>query len=155
MAEQKLDLFNLIVIRKQVQLEVDRLRQGEELKKEAKSKSSWFSGWFSGAKKEEDDTSELQLSIQKAMTPEEKRKLYSAIGYEDNMVPLELPDYYEAIHMKFTLKALEVGLYDDSDICRKYGAGSVDWHSLQTLMLIKLNMTTCTIKQRPAASAIR
>ncbi|XP_023292594.2 vacuolar protein sorting-associated protein 13 [Lucilia cuprina] len=153
-AEQKLDLFNLILIRKRVQLEVDRLRQGEELKKEAIAKSSWFGGWFGRGKKNEDERSDLEISIQAAMTPEEKRKLHQAIGYEDNMAPLELPEHYEAIHMKFTLKALEIGLYDDSELCKTYGRGSVDWHSLQTLMLIKLNMTTCTVKQRPAASAI-
>lgn len=156
LAEQKLDLFNLILIRKRVQLEVDRLRQGEELKKEAVAKSSWFGGWFSRGKKNEDEHSDLEISIQAAMTPEEKRKLHQAIGYEDNMAPLELPEHYEALHMKFTLKALEIGLYDDSELVKTQGRGtSVDYHSLQTLMLIKLNMTTCTVKQRPAASAIK
>lgn len=152
-AEQKLDLFNLILIRKRVQLEVDRLRQGEE--KEQNCSKSWFSGWFGGGKKNDNDSTDIEKSIQAAMTPEEKRKLHKAIGYEDNMAPLQLPEEYEAVHMTFILKALEIGLYDDSDYCKKYGRGSVDWQSLQTLMLVKLNMTTCTIKQRPAASALK
>lgn len=153
-AEQKLDLFNLILIRKRIQLEVDRLRQEEETKKGSDSKSTWFGGWF-GRGKKEDDRTVLEMSIQAAMTPEEKKKLHKAIGYEDNMAPLELPEHYEAVHMKFTLEALEIGLYDDSEYCKTYGRGSFDLKSLQTLMLLKLNMTTCSVKQRPAASALK
>lgn len=153
-AEQKLDLFNLILIRKRIQLEVDRLRQEEETKKESGSKSAWFGGWFGRGKKEEERT-DIEKSIQAAMTPEEKKKLHKAIGYEDNMAPLELPEHYEAVHMRFTLKALEIGLYDDSKYGKTYDHGASDWHSLQTLMLVKLNMTTCTVKQRPAASALK
>lgn len=153
-AEQKLDLFNLILIRKRVQLEVDRLKQGDE-SKDQKCGKSWFSGWFGGGKKNVNESSDIEKSIQAAMTPEEKQKLHKAIGYEDNMAPLELPEEYEAVHMKFTLKALEIGLYDDSEFCKKHGKGPVDLHSLQTLMIVKLNMTTCTVKQRPAASALK
>lgn len=154
LAEQKLDLFNLILIRKRVQLEVDRVRQDVEAKKGATKQASWFGGWFSGGNKnEKDDHPDLASSIQAAMTPEEKRKLHKAIGYEDNMAPLQLPEHYEAVHMKFSLQSFEIGLYKDE--CKNDISKSVDWHSWQTLMLLKLNMMTCTVKQRPAASAIR
>ncbi|XP_058986884.1 intermembrane lipid transfer protein Vps13 [Musca domestica] len=150
LAEQKLDLFNLMLIRKRIQLEVDRVRQSEETKKENTKKAGWFGGWFGGGKKNDDDEQvDLVSSIQAAMTPEEKKKLHKAIGYEDNMAPLQLPEHYEAVHMKFTLGAFEIGLYDDSE-----GPGAVDYHSLQTIMLLKLNTTTCTVKQRPGANAI-
>lgn len=151
LAEQKLDLFNLMLIRKRIQLEVDRVKQSEETKKENTKKAGWFGGWFGGGKKDDnDDQVDLVSSIQAAMTPEEKKKLHKAIGYEDNMAPLQLPDYYEAVHMKFTLNSFEIGLYDDSD-----GPAAVDYHSLQTIMLLKLNTTTCVVKQRPGANAIR
>lgn len=156
LAEQKLDLFNLMLIRKRIQLEVDRVRQEVETKKETTKKAGWFGGWFGGGggnKNADDDNPDLASSIQAAMTPEEKMKLHKAIGYEDNMAPLQLPEHYEAVHMKFTLQSFEIGLYDDE--YKKYGSESVDWHTLKTLMLLKLNMTTCTVKQRPAANAIR
>ncbi|XP_059226468.1 intermembrane lipid transfer protein Vps13 [Stomoxys calcitrans] len=151
LAEQKLDLFNLMLIRKRIQLEVDRVRQSEETKKENTKKAGWFGGWFGGGGKKDDNDDQVDLvsSIQAAMTPEEKKKLHKAIGYEDNMAPLQLPEHYEAVHMKFTLSSFEIGLYDDS-----VGPGAMDYHSYQTIMLLKLNTTTCVVKQRPGANAL-
>lgn len=50
----------------------------------------WLSSWWGGGKKEEKEakgtTQEIAEKFSEAMTPEEKEKLYSAIGYSENMV---------------------------------------------------------------------
>lgn len=56
MLEQKLDLFNLVLIRKRVQIEVDKIRKDEESKQS--QKSGWFGGWFGGGRKTEDGESD-------------------------------------------------------------------------------------------------
>lgn len=48
MCEEKLDLFNLVLIRNRVGLEVDRIKLKEE---EEQKNKGWFGGWFGGAKK--------------------------------------------------------------------------------------------------------
>lgn len=46
--EERLDLFNLLLIRNRVDLEVEK--SGILLKQQEEKKGSWFSGWWSGNK---------------------------------------------------------------------------------------------------------
>lgn len=48
--EEKLDLFNLLLIRNRVDLEVEK---SGILRKQEEAKSSWFSGWWGGGKSNE------------------------------------------------------------------------------------------------------
>lgn len=48
MCEARLDLFNLVLIRNRVGLEVDRIKLKEE---EEQKNKGWFGGWFGGGKK--------------------------------------------------------------------------------------------------------
>lgn len=52
--EERLDLFNLILIRQRVDLEVEKSGKRH---KEEKEKGGWFGGWWSGNKKDEDSES--------------------------------------------------------------------------------------------------
>lgn len=86
------------------------------------------------------------------MTPDEKSKLYEAIGYQEGTPPPDMPVQYEAIKMQFKLLALEVGLYDDSGVV---GRESFTLEQLKTLMLLNFSMTTCNLTQRPGGNALR
>ncbi|KAF4791630.1 vacuolar protein sorting 13 C [Turdus rufiventris] len=94
--ERKLDVFNTILARQQAQVET--IRSGQKLLKkksaEAEKKSG---GWFGGfwrkreARIKEDEESPVPESIDELMTPEEKAKLFTAIGYSDSTHDLSLP----------------------------------------------------------------
>ncbi|XP_067630378.1 intermembrane lipid transfer protein Vps13 [Eurosta solidaginis] len=147
--EQKLDLFNLVLIRKRVQIEIDKIRKDEETRQ---SQKSWFGGWFGGGQKTEGgETNDIVKKFEAAMTADEKAKLYEAIGYQEGTPPPTMPVEYEAIKMKFKLLALEVGLYDD---CAVVGKQSFHSSELKTLMLLNFSMTTCNITQRPGGNAL-
>ena len=88
--EKKIDVFNLTWIRRDAEIKAQK-------KKEEQPKG-WFSGvssWWGGAKPQNDpgwniilskkNTSNvflIELDVQKMMSPEEKKKLFDAIGYE-------------------------------------------------------------------------
>lgn len=56
--EERLDLFNLLLIRNQVDLEVEK--SGILQKKETKQ-SSWFSGWWGGSKSDDNGGSDKDI----------------------------------------------------------------------------------------------
>lgn len=88
------------------------------------------------------------------MTPEEKAKMYKAIGYEENAKPGDVPESYVAMKMNFKLIALEIGLYQElREVDLKQGS-SFDYFNLPSIILLKFSMATASITQRPAAEAI-
>ncbi|GAB1294389.1 Vacuolar protein sorting-associated protein 13C [Apodemus speciosus] len=91
--EKSLDVFNIILVRQQAQVEV--IHSGQKLRKksaEAGEKRGWFSGfWGKKESKKRDDESSVPETIDDLMTPEEKDKLFTAIGYSENTYNLALP----------------------------------------------------------------
>ncbi|EDW46782.1 GM20964 [Drosophila sechellia] len=147
--ETELDVFNLLLIRQRVNIEIAKQREAVP-----EQKSGWFSGWGwgGGAKKDDQTTSQkLVEKFEAAMTSEEKEKMYRAIGYQENAKPTDLPESYEAIRMNFKLIALEVGLYKDES---NSSAAKKDIRDLPSLVLLNFSMATALITQRPAAEAI-
>ncbi|KMY92020.1 vacuolar protein sorting-associated protein 13 [Drosophila simulans] len=147
--ETELDVFNLLLIRQRVNIEIAKQREAVP-----EQKSGWFSGWGwgGGAKKDDQTTSQkLVEKFEAAMTSEEKEKMYRAIGYQENAKPTDLPESYEAIRMNFKLIALEVGLYKDES---NSSASTKDFRDLPSLVLLNFSMATALITQRPAAEAI-
>lgn len=59
--EKKLDLFNIVLIRKRIELEVDRLEQQQ---KQAQPKG-WFSSWWSRSTQEDNDNLSQSAAIRK------------------------------------------------------------------------------------------
>ncbi|XP_017019677.1 intermembrane lipid transfer protein Vps13-like [Drosophila kikkawai] len=141
--EQKIDIFNLLLIRERVNIEIEKQREAMP-----KQKAGWFSGWGGGSKTQ---GQKLVEKFEAAMTSEEKAKMYTAIGYEKNMVPTDMPERYEAIKMKFKLVALEVGLYKEEP--RAHGEFR-EYKDLPSLVLLKFLMATASLIQRPAAGAV-
>ncbi|XP_026322169.1 vacuolar protein sorting-associated protein 13 [Hyposmocoma kahamanoa] len=138
--EKTIDIFNLVVIRQQIEMEVER--QGKE-DEEARKARGWFSGWWYGSSsKDESGTNENDIikQFEKAMTPEEKAKLFRAIDYQENSAPLFLPTEYIAVETHFKLDRLVLSI-TESPYCEVLQA-SVD--------IVELSM-----KQRPSANAIR
>ncbi|XP_055373962.1 intermembrane lipid transfer protein Vps13 [Condylostylus longicornis] len=154
--EKELDLFNLILIRNRVHLEVEKKRQEEQVK--SNTKTSWFGGWFGYSSTQEKSSNEIVEKFQTAMTAEEKKKLYDAIGYHESQIDLIYPESYEAIQLKFKLIALEIGLFCEKECSlNKNNAqleNSLDDQS-QELMMLEFSVVTCEISQRPAANALK
>ncbi|XP_049694728.2 intermembrane lipid transfer protein Vps13 isoform X2 [Helicoverpa armigera] len=137
-AEKTLDLFNLVVIRQKIEMEVERLGKIEE---EAKKTRSWISSWWYGGGSKEDDLAEgtaIMKQFEKAMTPEEKEKLFRAIDYQENSAPLHLPIEYVAIESYFQLDRLQLNVTDEVEVLK----ACVDH--------VEVDM-----KQRPSANALR
>lgn len=86
------------------------------------------------------------------MTPEEKQKLYQAIGYHEGDISSDLPAHYAAIKMRFLLSSFEVCIHDEMESAtpstESIGA------TKKTILGLKLSLVTCDLTQRPAASAI-
>lgn len=89
--EKKLDVFNLTYIRRSAEIEAKKKKQQEP-------KTWWgsVSNWWGGSKPHDDPGNSLssnriyhfligidvELDLEKVMSPDEKQKLYDAIGYE-------------------------------------------------------------------------
>ncbi|XP_039749833.1 vacuolar protein sorting-associated protein 13 isoform X2 [Pararge aegeria] len=137
-AEKTLDLLNLVVIRQRIEMEVERLGKLEE---EAKKSRGWFSGWWSGASSKDDELSEgvaIMKQFEKAMTQDEKEKLFRAIDYQENTAPLHLPTEYVAVEGYFRLDKLQVSVNDQVEVLRAC-----------------VENVEVDLKQRPSANALR
>lgn len=80
----------------------------------------------------------LVKQFEKAMTPEEKEKLFRAIDYQENSAPLHLPTEYVAVEGHFKLDRMQVSVNDVTEVLR----ACVDF--------VEVDM-----KQRPSANALR
>lgn len=134
--EKKLNIQNLLIIRQQVESDVEKLAK----EKEDVVAKGWFIGWWT--KKDEtksNDTDDIKKKFQAAMTVEEKDKLFKAIGYHENTVPTELPETYVAVMLQFELN-LEVSI-----------KSSIENNKNINVILLKLNKVKCCFSQRPRA----
>ncbi|XP_062132408.1 intermembrane lipid transfer protein Vps13 isoform X1 [Drosophila sulfurigaster albostrigata] len=147
--EQELDVFNLLLIRQRVNIEIAKQREAAP-----PENTGWFGGWWGGgAKKEQNEGNENIVSkFEAAMTPEEKAKMFKAIGYEENVKPQDAPIEYVAIVMNFKLIALDIGLYQEPRIAQ--ADSSFDYHQMPSIMLLQFSMATASVTQRPSAEAI-
>ncbi|CAH2071109.1 unnamed protein product, partial [Iphiclides podalirius] len=137
-AEKTLDLLNLVVIRQRIEMEVERLGKMEE---EARKSRGWFGGWWSrGTSKDEELTegTAIMKQFEKAMTAEEKEKLFRAIDYQENTAPLHLPAAYVALEAHFRLQRLRLAVADRADVLQA-----------------SLDRVRLDAAQRPGANALR
>uniref|UniRef100_A0A8C4VAT4 Vacuolar protein sorting 13 homolog C n=1 Tax=Falco tinnunculus TaxID=100819 RepID=A0A8C4VAT4_FALTI len=144
--ERKLDVFNIILARQQAQVET--IRSGQKLlKKKTTEVEKKGGGWFGGfwgrreSRKKEDEESPVPETIDELMTPEEKAKLFTAIGYSDSSHHLSLPKQYIA-HV-VTLKLLSTSLTIKEDK-----------NAAETLKVQIIDLST-KISQRPGAQGIK
>ncbi|XP_055538544.1 intermembrane lipid transfer protein Vps13 isoform X2 [Wyeomyia smithii] len=148
--ERILDLHNIIIIRQKIELEVKK--KGK--KQEEEQRGGWFSSWWGGGAKKTDDDSktDIKKQFEAAMTPEEKAKLFKAIGYQENDAPTELPENYVAQVLQFELKSLEVAIKSEVSSSDSMNSPS---RALERVMLLELTNVKCGVQQRPSAPAMK
>uniref|UniRef100_A0A2K6JWW5 Vacuolar protein sorting 13 homolog C n=1 Tax=Rhinopithecus bieti TaxID=61621 RepID=A0A2K6JWW5_RHIBE len=117
--EKTLDVFNIILARQQAQVEV--IRSGQKLRKKSADTGEKRGGWFSGfwgkkESKKKDEESLIPETIDDLMTPEEKDKLFTAIGYSESTHNLTLPKQYVAHIMTLKLVSTSVTIRENKNI---------------------------------------
>ncbi|XP_031336343.1 vacuolar protein sorting-associated protein 13 isoform X2 [Photinus pyralis] len=137
--EEELDIFNIVVTRQKIEVEVARLGKLNA----QKEKKSWFSSWWGGGSEGDKSTNsdDIVKKLEEAMTPDEKVRLYQAIGYQENSTPLEFPEAYIDNSCTFILRLLEIQVEDDSLASR--------------VLSIELTSVKCRVETRAAASALK
>ncbi|KAL0119958.1 hypothetical protein PUN28_007968 [Cardiocondyla obscurior] len=140
--ESKLDIFNLVIIRQQIEMEVERLAARE---KSLKAKQGWFGFLWSGSQAEEtkelNSAAAIMRRFEEAMTPQEKEKLYRAIDYQENTAPAHYPETYEMIDTRFLLHGLQISLLDMDK-------------EHPCVLDLQLHGVRANFKSRPSANAI-
>ncbi|XP_071611010.1 intermembrane lipid transfer protein VPS13C isoform X1 [Heliangelus exortis] len=144
--ERNLDVFNIILARQQAQVET--IRSGQKLLKKktaeaAKKSGGWFGGFWTRkeSRKKEDEESLVPETIDELMTPEEKAKLFTAIGYSDSSHNLSLPKQYVARVVSLKLLSTSLIIKEDKNVA-------------ETLKVQIIDLST-KISQRPGAQAIK
>ena len=128
--------------------QVDRKRNEQRIKDEVAAQKGWFSGWFSSepstaATNNEGYTGNVIKNLQAEMTPEEKSKLYAAIGYDENSAPTDYPTHFVEHRFEFFLKKLAILLHEPSN------------KSQPVILLSSLSKVELAIEQRLAAKALK
>ncbi|CAF0895845.1 unnamed protein product [Rotaria sp. Silwood1] len=135
--EKKLDVFNLTYIRRSAEIEAK--------KKKDKEPKTWWGGvssWWSGNKPPDNP----ELDLEQVMSPEEKKKLYDAIGYEgEDTSTSTYPEEYIDIDLAIQLKLLDVNVWS-----------KINENDAQFRIIARAAIpdTSLVFKRRPATSAI-
>ncbi|XP_036860152.2 intermembrane lipid transfer protein VPS13C isoform X2 [Manis javanica] len=141
--EKTLDVFNIILARQQAQVEV--IRSGQKLRKKSTDtgeKRGWFSGfWGKKESKKKDEESLIPETIDDFMTPEEKDKLFTAIGYSESTYNLTLPKQYVAHIITLKLVSTSVMIREKKNI--------------PEILKIQIIGLGTQISQRPGAQALK
>ncbi|KAG9489635.1 hypothetical protein GDO78_005537 [Eleutherodactylus coqui] len=144
--EKELDVFNIVLARQQAQAEV--VRSGQKvLAKKTQAGEKKGGGWFGGfwgkketSKKEDSEELSVPEKIDDLMTPEEKKKLFTAIGYSETSHNLSLPKTYVANILSFQLVSTSIVIREDAN-------------APETLKIQVVDLST-KVSQRPGAKAI-
>uniref|UniRef100_A0A8C9AEJ4 Vacuolar protein sorting 13 homolog C n=1 Tax=Prolemur simus TaxID=1328070 RepID=A0A8C9AEJ4_PROSS len=142
--EKTLDVFNIILARQQAQVEV--IRSGQKLRKKSADKGEKRGGWFSGfwgkkESKKKDEELLIPETIDDLMTPEEKDKLFTAIGYSESTHNLTLPKQYVAHIMTLKLVSTSITIREDRNI--------------PEILKIQIIGLGTQVSQRPGAQALK
>ncbi|XP_030049580.1 intermembrane lipid transfer protein VPS13A [Microcaecilia unicolor] len=143
--EKNLDVFNITLARQQAEVEATKAglkiyRPG--VKDEDENNKGWFGwmwGWSGGCSENQQEAK--SGSFEELMTPEEKNKLYAAIGYSEASVDPTLPKSYEAMKLSVQLLSMSILLREDKNKAE-----------LMNFAVIGLSTN---LKQRPGAQAIK
>ncbi|XP_076225482.1 vacuolar protein sorting 13C isoform X3 [Nomia melanderi] len=140
--EMNLDIFNLVIIRQQIEMEVERLAEKE---KNLKAKRGWFGFLWSGSQAEEtqdlNSAAAIMRKFEQAMTPQEKEKLYRAIDYQENTAPAHYPETYVMIDTRFLLRELQIIILDTDK-------------EFPCVLDLQLHVVEASFNSRPSANAI-
>ncbi|KHJ44017.1 hypothetical protein D918_05710 [Trichuris suis] len=145
-AEKQLDVFNLIIARQQAELQIKR--RGLKPVEEQGGWMSWVTGWWGGGGGEQKaaggTANEIASQFEKAMTDEEKEKLYQAIDYQENQVPTQYPPEFIENAVEFKLIGFSVCIHDNTPEGKR-----------QLVLEMGLRTVESTLEMRPSAGAIK
>ncbi|XP_076380466.1 vacuolar protein sorting 13C isoform X3 [Megalopta genalis] len=140
--EKRLDIFNLVIIRQQIEMEVERLAEKE---KSLKAKRGWFGFLWSSSQAEEaedlNSAAAIMRKFEQAMTQQEKEKLYRAIDYQENSAPTHYPETFVMIDTRFLLHELQI-IFLDTD------------KDYPCILDLQLHVVEAVFNSRPSANAI-
>ncbi|KAH0512058.1 Vacuolar protein sorting-associated protein 13C [Microtus ochrogaster] len=132
-------------VSEETQKQIQVIHSGQKLRKksaEAGEKRGWFSGfWGKKESKKKDEDSLIPETIDDLMTPEEKEKFFTAIGYSESSYNFALPKQYVA-HI-LTLK-----LVSTSIIIREN-------RNVPEILRIQIIGLGTQVSQRPGAQALK
>uniref|UniRef100_A0A8C9TCT1 Vacuolar protein sorting 13 homolog A n=1 Tax=Scleropages formosus TaxID=113540 RepID=A0A8C9TCT1_SCLFO len=142
--EKTLDIFNITLARQQAEMEAIKAglriyRPG--VKPEEEESQGWF-GWMWSWSGDSSTQKEVKSGgFDELMTPAEKAKLYTAIGYSETAVNPNLPKNFEAMKIKFQLVSMSVSIKEDKDKPEIIKLDVIDLRAM--------------LAQRPGAQAIK
>ncbi|XP_067014210.2 intermembrane lipid transfer protein Vps13 [Anabrus simplex] len=138
--EEALDVFNIMLVRQQVEAEMEWLERQNKQDAKPQAKSSWFGRWFgSGSSKDQEN---LAVKFREELSEDERLKLYQAIDYQENALPTYYPAEFVETKIYFRLNGLTVDVRDN------------DRHPAHVL-LAELIGVSSEIQRRPTANAIK
>ncbi|ODN02737.1 Vacuolar protein sorting-associated protein 13A [Orchesella cincta] len=149
--EMELDLFNITLVRKQVEMRIEKEGKRKEQEKQTGG-GGWLSGWgwFQGnASPESTDLTVNAIlgKVEEALTPAEKSKLYSAIDYTENALPLDYPQEYLEYCLSFTLKKL-------STTVREFGGRGRERKG-HTILQLEIDDVETQVMTRPVKNGMQ
>ncbi|XP_044301886.1 vacuolar protein sorting-associated protein 13A isoform X2 [Varanus komodoensis] len=142
--EKTLDIFSITLARQQAEFEATKaglkiFRPGT--KQDDEDSGGWFSWMWGWVGSKTDQAVQEPKGIEQLMTPEEKDKLYAAIGYGETAIDPTLPKTYEAIKLYIKLVSMTVQIRENKG-------------KPELIKLALIDLCT-TVTQRPGAEAIR
>ncbi|XP_046904728.1 vacuolar protein sorting-associated protein 13A-like, partial [Hypomesus transpacificus] len=143
--EKMLDIFNITLARQQAEMEASKAglriyRPG--LKMEEEESQGWF-GWAWGwGGQDATQAREVKTGgFDGLMTPAEKSKLYTAIGYSETAVNPNVPKNFEDMKVDFHMEKLSVCIKDSKD--------------KDEIIKLTVEELKSLLTQRPGAQAIK
>ncbi|KAM9858498.1 intermembrane lipid transfer protein VPS13A [Aulostomus maculatus] len=117
--EKTLDIFNITLARQQAEVEASKAglriyRPG--MKMEEEESQGWLSWMWNWGEDPETQTKDVKSGgFDELLTPTEKAKLYTAIGYSETAANPNLPKDFEDMKINFHMEKLTVSIKDEMD----------------------------------------
>ncbi|KAB5567777.1 hypothetical protein PHYPO_G00236760 [Pangasianodon hypophthalmus] len=143
--EKSLDIFNITLARQQAEMEASKAglriyRPG--LKMEEEQSQGWFGWVWNWSGDSSAQTKEVKSGgFDTLMTPAEKAKLYTAIGYSETAVNPNLPKNFEDMKVQFQLVSMSLSIKESKEKPEIIKLSVIDLRAMLT--------------QRPSAQAIK
>uniref|UniRef100_A0A7N6AUJ7 Vacuolar protein sorting 13 homolog A n=1 Tax=Anabas testudineus TaxID=64144 RepID=A0A7N6AUJ7_ANATE len=142
--EKTLDIFNITLSRQQAEVEASKAglriyRPG--LKMEEEESQGWLS-WMWNWGGEPSQSKDVKTGgFDELLTPAEKAKLYTAIGYSDTAANPNLPKTFEDMKVNFHMERLSVSIKDKKD--------------KNEIIMLTVGELKSTLTQRSGAQALK
>nr|XP_046243502.1 vacuolar protein sorting-associated protein 13A isoform X2 [Scatophagus argus] len=143
--EKTLDIFNITLARQQAEVEASKAglciyRPG--MKMEEEESQGWFSWMWNWGEEADSKPKEVKTGgFDELLTPAEKAKLYTAIGYSETAANPNLPKNFEDMKVNFHMERLSVSIKDNKD--------------KNEIIRLTVGELKSTLTQRPGAQAIK